>query len=228
MKKQHLKTMAAPASWQIKRKSKKWVTRPRGSHKAEESISMNSLLKDVLKFAKTTKEVRHILQYKGVFVNGIRIKDEKCSAGVMDLIEIPEINATYRILFNRRKKLFLFRTNEKTLPLKIVGKRAIGKKVQLNLFCGWNILIDDAKDYKVGDSVVFELPHKEIKGHLKLKKGSVCYLIGGKHVGEVGEITKVDVKRVFVKTKDGEFETSKEFVYIIGEEKPVIETIWNR
>jgi len=212
---QHMKTIAAPASWPIKRKTKVWITKLKGPHKLEESLPINTILKEILKLTKTTREVRYVLHKKGVFVNGIRIKDERYGAGIMDLIEIPALNLVYRILFDKRGMLFLMNTKEKLLPLKIIGKKKIGKKTQLNLFNGWNVLVDGSKNYAVGDAIVFEIPEKKIKEHIKFEKGSRCYLIGGKHVGEIGIITKID-KKIFVKIGEEDVETLKKFIYVIG------------
>ena len=62
MVKRHLSRLTAPKSWPIKRKSTKWITRPHpGPHTLKNCMSLNIVLKNILKYAKTTKEVKKIL-----------------------------------------------------------------------------------------------------------------------------------------------------------------------
>lgn len=221
MAKNHLKSIAAPKTWKIKRKKHIWITKPKGSHKLEQCMSINTILKDFLKYAKTNREVKRIISKKGVFIDGVKIKKPDQSAGLMDIIAIPEIKESYRIMLDGKGKIDLVKVDEKTKLCKIINKTKIGKKTQLNLFGGKNILVDK-DDYKVGDTVILEFPENKIKGSVKLEKGSLCYLIGGNHIGEVGIINKIEGDKIIVKTKDEEFETLKKFIYMVGKEKPLI------
>ena len=53
----HLKRIRVPKSWPLeKRKYRKYIARPLpGPHKLMNSITLDFLLKDILKIAKTTK-----------------------------------------------------------------------------------------------------------------------------------------------------------------------------
>ena len=67
MTKNHLKRLAAPKSWNIKRKANVYVTRPRpGAHSMQESIPFTSFCKDLSNIAQTTKQVKYILNEKRV------------------------------------------------------------------------------------------------------------------------------------------------------------------
>lgn len=221
MAKNHLKTIATPRTWAIKRKKTVWITKPKGGYKLENCMSINTLLKDFLKYAKTKKEVKRIITKKGILINGISIKKFKQSAGLMDMITIPSIKESYRIFLNGKGKLDLLKTDEKIKLCKITNKTRVKGKTQLNLFGGKNVLV--GKDvFKVGDTVVFEFPENKIKDHIKFGEGSCCYLIGGNHIGETGVIKKIEGNKVLVKGKEEEFETLKKFVYIVGKEKPLI------
>jgi len=94
-------------------------------------------------------------------------------------------------------------------------------KTQLNLFGGKNILVD--KDvYKVGDSLLLDLAKTKIQDHLKLEKGHQIVLTGGKNIGEAGEISKIEGRRVFYKGKKGVYETLKRYALVVGTKKPAI------
>ena len=227
MVKRHLKRLVAPKSWKIKRKGITFVTRPKpGMHSKKNSISLNLVLRDMLNYAKTTRDVKMILSDKGVLVDKKQVKDHRFSVGVMDIIEIPKINKCFRVLLNKKGNICVveIKGDETKIKLcKIIGKTVIKKgKIQLNLNDGGNIIIDK-NNYKTGDTLVIQLPEKKIKEHLKFEKGSSVYLSGGKHKGESGIVEEIKDSMIKVKSKSGEsFETSKKFAFVIGREKPII------
>ena len=59
----HLKRIRAPRSWTLKqRKGVTFIARPLpGSHKLSQSVTLNCIVKEMLTYAKTTKEVKLIL-----------------------------------------------------------------------------------------------------------------------------------------------------------------------
>ncbi|RKY01045.1 MAG: 30S ribosomal protein S4e [Spirochaetes bacterium] len=230
MVKRHLKRLVAPKSWKIKRKGITFVTRPRpGMHSKKNSISLNLVLRDMLGYAKTTRDVKVILSKGGVLVDGKQRKDHRFAVGVMDIIEMPKINKCFRVLLNKKGNLYPteIKGDETKIKLcKIVGKSVIKKgKIQLNLNDGRNIIIDKNK-YGTGDTLVIQLPEQKIKEHLKFEKGSFVYLSGGKHKGESGIAEEIKDSIIKVKPKSGEsFETSKKFAFVTGKEKPIITLI---
>ncbi|MCK4859668.1 MAG: 30S ribosomal protein S4e, partial [Candidatus Omnitrophica bacterium] len=214
-------------SWKIKRKGITFVTRPRpGMHSKKNSTSINVVLRDMLNYTKTTRDIKMILADKGILVDKIQIKDHRFSVGVMDLIEMPKINKHFRILLNKKGNLYPveIKGDETKIKLcKLVGKTVIKKgKIQLNLNDGKNITIGK-NNYKTGDTLVIQLPEQKIKEHLKFEKGSFVYLSGGKHKGESGIIDEIKDSIIRVKPESGEiFETSKKLAFVIGKEKPII------
>ena len=62
MAKEILKRLAAPKTWHVERKKTKLITKPvPGPHKTENGIPLNILLKEILNYAKTTREVKKLL-----------------------------------------------------------------------------------------------------------------------------------------------------------------------
>jgi len=217
MPKNHMKRIAAPRSWNIKRKSKVWVVRAKGSHRLENSIPVAVLLRDMLKHAKSIREIKNILHTKTLLVNGKKVVDHHLGIGIMDIFEIPDLHEKYLILISSLGKMIAVKTNADFKVSKILGKKKFGRKTQLNLFGGDNILVE--KDsYKTGDSVAIALKDKKIKEHLKFEEGANCFLTGGSHIGEFGKISKIDNKKVLIKSGEEEFETLNQFVYVTGKE----------
>jgi len=226
MAKRHLKRYFAPKAWQINRKRFSYVTKQNpGPHSSKISVPLNVILRDMLNFSSTTKESKIILTKKNVLVDGKRRKDHKFPMGLFDVIEFKEINKSYRILLNKKGKLTLIEigSDESNIkPCSIINKTTVKGKIQLNLNDGKNIFVD--KDsYKTGDTISLELPKLTIKKHVGLKKDILIYLIGGKHIGEVGKVKDIIGNRIMYKGEKGDIiETSKKYAFVIGEDKPII------
>jgi len=227
MVKRHLKRLTAPKSWKIKRKGITFVTRPNpGMHSKKNSTSINVVLRDMLNYAKTTRDVKVILSKGDILVDGKQIKDHRFAVGLMDLIETPKTKECFRVLLDKKGKISIIKIKQEERKIKlckIVGKTIIKKeKIQLNLNDGKNIIIDK-NNYNTGDTLVIEVPEQKIKEHLKFEKGVCVYLSGGNHKGESGIIEEIKDILIKVKPESGEvFETSKKFAFVIGKEKPII------
>src|SRR3989338_6869114 len=126
MGKNHIKRIAAPKSWDIKRKTYKFIARPMpGPHSVKSALTLNFLLRNVLEYAKTTKEIKMILTNKSILVDKTVRNDYKFP------IDSKESNM----------KL-----------LKVINKSIVKKgKIQLTFHDGRNILLDKFEG-KVGDT----------------------------------------------------------------------------
>lgn len=227
MSKQHLKGYNAPKSWPVKRKKMAYVAKPRpGPHKADHSIPLGLLIKEHLKHAKTLREVQKILNQGKLLINKKVVQDSKFPVGIFDMIEIPDLKEAYRVLYDQHQKFMIQNINEKEttqIICKVLNKTTLkGKKVQLNLTGGRNIILD--KDgYKPGDSVVYDLTKKTIIKHLKLEKGAMIYLLQGRHAGVSGTLQSLNVHKgmrsndITIKTKEGEVQTLKDYAIVIDE-----------
>lgn len=226
MVKNHLKRLNMPSSWQIKRKKIRWVTRPNpGAHSLEFGLSLNTLLKEVICCVSTSREVRSILQNKDVLVDGKIRDDPKLIVGLMDVVSIPKLNKHFRILFDKKGKLTVVSLNEQESKIKlskIRGKSLIKGKTQLNLSDSRNILVD--KDsFKIGDTLIIELPSQKIKDSIKLEKSTIIYLTGGKHTSDMGKVEDISKDKITYKSNTGKtYQTSKRYAFAIGKDKPLI------
>lgn len=225
MTKKHLKRLNTPRTWNIS-KSNKYIKRPNpGAHDFTSGVSLTVLLRDMLKFAKSNKEVKNIINNHEILIDGVRRKEVKFIVGFMDVITIAKTKEHFRIIYDKKGKLSCLKIKDKESNLKICkvkGKRMHkGKKLQINLMDGKNIEVTDNK-ITVGDSVLLELKEKKIKEILKLSKGATVFLTGGKHIGSVATVEDIKEKIMKCKSSGKVFETSKKYAYVIGKEKPLL------
>ncbi|MCD6522850.1 MAG: 30S ribosomal protein S4e [Candidatus Diapherotrites archaeon] len=225
------KRLTAPKTIPVPRKGYKFIVKASpGPHNIEESVPLLVVIRDMLHLADTAKEAKKIIHGGKVLVDGKVVKNPSHPIGFMDVLSIPSINKFYRVLYDRkgRIKLYEIEPSNSTFKLsKIKDKTAVkGGKIQLNLHDGKNILADNK--YKVGDVVKLEIPQMKITDHFPLQKGSIAYVTGGKHAGEIATIeeivpgTATRKPLVILKSPEKQFETRKDYVFVIGTKEPVI------
>ena len=223
----HLKRHFAPKSWKIKRKGIKYITKGSpGAHKLGMSLPINVVLRDVLGYANSNREVKFILQKRDVKVDGIVRKDYKFSVGLFDVLSLNDVDEYFRIVLDKKGEISIIKIGKgesEFKPCKIIGKSAVKGKVQLNLHDGKNIFAKDGS-YKVGDSILLNLGKKyEIKEKISLDKNVMIYLTGGGHIGEIGKVQDIIGNRILYNTETGDtVETLKEYAFPIGKDKPLI------
>lgn len=225
MVKNHLKRLNAPKTWKIKRKGIKFVTKPNPNRSMKEGLPLNIIIRDILGYAKTTEEVKRILSENNVLIDGVRRKDHRFCVGFMDTIKFIETKKSFRVIINKKGKIDLIKIEENDANIKLsrlINKNKIKGKTQLNLFDGKNILVEK-DNYKTGDTLVLSIPKQEIKTCLKLERGSLIYLTGGSHIGEICTVEDILGNKIRYKIKKGDiFETLKEYAFVIGKDKPII------
>lgn len=238
----HLKALAAPAFWPILRKEYKWTVKPSpGPHSIERSIPLLLVVRDVLKYAKTAREARKLISEGHFKVDGRVRKDYKHAVGIMDVLEITTTNEVFRVIPAPTKVLDLIRIPQeesRLKPCRIENKTTVKNgHIQLNLHDGRNILIrvSDPKNpvedtYETLGTVLISIDDSTIHDYIPLEKGVIAIVAGGRNVGRVGKIMDIipgALKRrkyiVTLQDKYGNlFQTSLEYVFPIGRDKPVI------
>ena len=102
----HLKRLSAPKSWLIKRKIATFVTKPNpGTHSLNTCVSLNVLLRDMLGYARTTRESRKILNLNTVLIDCIRRMEVRFPVGLMDTVSISNIGKYYRLTMDKKGKI---------------------------------------------------------------------------------------------------------------------------
>ncbi|MCA1813582.1 MAG: 30S ribosomal protein S4e [Halobacteriales archaeon] len=179
----------------------------------------------------TAREARIILSQRDVLVDQKPCTDPKRGVGLMDVITIPKLDASYRVLLDERGRLALTEMNKANASWKlcrIEDKTTIaGGATQLNLHDGRNIVVKEAP-YKTGDVLKIKLPEQKVMEHLPLAEGAHAFITGGAHVGGNARITNIEVTRdpranlVHLKDGDLEFSTIKPYVFVVGKDKAEI------
>jgi small subunit ribosomal protein S4e len=221
----HLKRLNAPKSWTILRKTTKYIVKPLpGAHKLSESMPISLVLRQ-LGHAQSAAEAKKILHAHKILVDGRRVIDLKSPVGLFDSITLAGSNEYYRIVFDTKGRLqFLaIPKNEAGLKIcKIINKTSIpGGRIQLNLNDGRNI-IADKNPAKTGDTLVIEVPSQKIANHLVFEKGALIYLLGGKHIGTIGVLDKVDGDEITVTQDSQPITTAKKYALVVGKDKPIL------
>ena len=227
----HLKRLNAPRVLKLHRKINKWTIKPSpGTHKTNKSISLGIIVRDYLKLCDNLKEARKLIVNDEILIDNCIIKNYKFPCGFMDVLSIPKIKKNYRILYDKSGKLTLIPINIKESEWKlcrIEGKTIIkGKKTQLNLHDGKNILVKK-DEYKTGDVLKIQFKDNKIIDTFPLSKGNISMIVGGSHVGEIANIqdliiiqsSKSNIAKMKGKT---EFSTLHEYVFPIGKNNAVI------
>ena len=187
----HIKKTKMPKTWPVPRKGKgkRFVAVP--SHNANKGISLLFLLRDVLKIAKTRKEVRVMTLGGMVKINNKVRADENFPVNVLDVVSLSagKDERYYKLeIVNKKFSLVVIDAKDADSKIvKIVGKSILdGGKVQMNLRDGQNFIVKDK--FSVGDSIVLDTKNDKVTKVLNLKKGAKVEIIGGKHAGEKGEL----------------------------------------
>ena len=230
MGKNHIKRIATPKTWDVKRKITTFITRQNsGAHKLSLSMSLNVILRDLIDVIKNTKEAKYIVKNKMVIVNNKKVRDYRMNVGLFDVITIPTLKENYRILLNTKGKIYAKKINDKEaeiVPYKIENKTIISKKyAQLNLSAGKTIriAIEQLKNYKTGDTIIFNTKTNKIEKNIELKQGAIVYFTEGKHIGQKGEVQEETKEAYRIKMGDKLLETAKEKFFVLGNKKSEIE-----
>ncbi len=195
----YLKRQNVPKSWPIPRKGTAYVVRP--SSGLNTGIPVLVILRNILKVAQTKKEVKNAINQKAILVNSKRLKDERQGIFLLDTLSLIPNNKHYRLELNENGKFSLkeIKLEESLKKIsKIVNKKMLkGKKRQLNLMDGGNILSDIK--CKVNDSILINLKENKIEKCLPLEKKAKVMVFSGKHSGEYGNIKEIDENKKMVK-----------------------------
>ena len=185
----------------IPRKGTKYVARPLRNLK--NSIPVVVAVRDILKLARTTAEVKKMINSKQLKINGREVKDCRNSIVLFNLFHADKL---YVLALTENGRFTLEETKDKDRLCKVINKKLVEKnKLQINLHDGTNILTADKK-IKVNDSV-FLSPENKISKHIPLEDSKNCVIISGKYTGKHAKILDVkDKVKVMIDKTEAELE----------------------
>ncbi|MFH1326541.1 MAG: hypothetical protein ABIH59_00240 [archaeon] len=214
----HLKRQKVPKSWPIPRKGTKYVVRAKFN--MNEGIPILVFLRDMLKIAQNRKEIKKALYKKHILLNEKPVKSEKNSLLLFDKITIIPSKKYYNLNLSKFGKFEADEVQKAEVGYKIAkirNKKTLkGKKIQLNLSDGRNVLSDIRCN--VNDSIIFDFKEKKITKCLPLKENSKIIIFSGKHTGKRGSIIKINSEK-----KMAELEIDKKKVNVLIKQVMVIE-----
>ena len=226
MSSSHMKRLTMPRSWPLPRKTSVWIQKPNPcGHPLDLCMPMGVILRDVLGVAQNRREAKKILHSKLVKVDGAIETDIGRGVGLMDVLTVGDVS--YKCVLDTNGKL-----RYRTIPAKealtkicrVMGKTTIkGAKTQVHLHDGRNLLFNENPEYKTGDSLVISLPDQEVKSYHKFEEGSIAYLTGGNHIGELATVRGQDIKRSSKanEVQFDDFGTISDYVFIISDESDI-------
>ena len=218
----HVKKYAAPRSWNILRKDRKFIKKPLpGAANFELGQSLNLTLRQI-GIGKTAREIKRVLANSEVLIDGRRVRDSACIVGVMGVLSLMQNNTHYRMMVDSKGRLVAKQIDAGQAGLKvskIIKKTMVrGGKTQLNFGDGRNMVVEK-DEYKVGDSLVLSLPDQKIKEHLPVEQNAQVLLLSGKQAGASGVLTQLSGNKISYTCDDKQNETLKEFAIVIGPSK---------
>jgi len=189
----HLNRQNIGKTWPVERKGTKYLAV--SSHNQNDSIPLIVVIRDILKLARTKKELKKVLNEKQIFVNGKEIREVNFPLSLFDVLSVPKMKKNYKLNLNEHKKMVFEEVSDKDASekvFKIIGKKVLGKsKLQLNLINGRNVIVDGKEKINVDDSVVVNFKDGKVSGFVKMEKGKTGFVYRGKHAGISGKIEDV-------------------------------------
>lgn len=227
----HQKAISSPSTFPVERKERSWVIKPSpGGYPKEDCIPLAVIIRDVLGYADTLKEVRDILHRGLCEVDGRDVRDPGLPLGTFSVLSLG--NEDYRLVPSGDGfKLIEIDSDEAERKLcKVVDKTKVkGGKLQLNLHDGKNLHVDNF-DYGTGSSVLVNLNDMSIEEIVAQEEGVKVMLARGKNRGKVCTLKgKKDVlgtseNRALVETEEGNvLDLPESLVFTLGKNENLID-----
>ncbi|MBI4173847.1 MAG: 30S ribosomal protein S4e [Candidatus Aenigmarchaeota archaeon] len=190
----HLKRLSAPKFWKLPTKTKVFAAVPKpGPHPKNRSMTLLTALRDVLGLAETAREARSAITAGKVLVDGKPRKDLHFPVGLFDSLSMPEIGSHYRMVPSKDGlELQAIDASSAASKLCVIRSKTVLPKggVQLGLHDGRTLLAKEAK-YKVGDSLLLQVPAQKIVKHYPFAENETAFVIDGRNAGRIGTISSI-------------------------------------
>jgi small subunit ribosomal protein S4e len=238
----HTKRLNTPAFLQIPRKEHVFFIRAgAGPHPKNFSLPLGHIIRDLMKLSSNWNESKYILSSKKMQIDKTVRTSHRFPVGLMDVVEIADINKAYRVLPSVKHGLNLSEITKDEAKFKLCRIENIVTlphgNLQLNLHDGRNILIpvkDASKkpdiSYKTMGTLKISIPDQKILDYYPMENKNWAVIIKGKNIGKVGKIIAIEKRfgvnasLVEIESPDGEkISTAYEYTFIIGKDNPAID-----
>ena len=130
--KKHQKRIAAPSHWMLNKLGGVYATRAStGPHRRRESLPINVLLRNRLRYALSRQEAIKICRDKEglIKIDGKIRRDPKFPLGIMDVVTIERTNEHFRILYDVKGRFQAHKIDAKEAAFKLcaIKRKAMGK-----------------------------------------------------------------------------------------------------
>ena len=205
----HNKRLSSPKHYPIRRKETKYVSTIKGSRSSDNAIPVLLFLREVTGYAENKKEAKKIIRDGQIYRNGERLRDIQEGVGVLDVIEIPETEESFRVIKKNDKLSFVPVEDGEKVVTKIIDKRSEGDEYVYRLHNGENYHSD--QEFRTQNTLIFR--DDSVK-EVALEENGKALVIEGGHAGEVADINSIEDRGMNPDTarveSDYEFETRLE------------------
>jgi small subunit ribosomal protein S4e len=226
-----MKRLAAPRSWDISRKSERFVFKPLpGPHPIAASYPLGVVVRDLASMASLSKELKIMMKGGKVLVDGTFRKTPRFPVGLFNVVSVPVEGADFRLVPSP-KGLTLAKVTSDEAKKKLCSintkTKVKGGHIQYGLHDGRSV-VDDTLKLSPGDAVLLEVPSQKVLGQAKLAKGSLGLVLTGDRAGQLGKIAEVKKgtisreKMVKIILPSGDAEIPSRLVFPVGTESPMI------
>ena len=226
-----MKRLAAPRSWDIPRKSNRFVFKPLpGPHSIAAAYPLGVVVRDMASMADLSKELKFMLKSGKVRVDGKERRTPRFPVGLFNVVSVPLEGVDYRLVPST-KGLALAKVSPDEARMKLCSvntkTKVKGGHIQYGLHDGRSVL-DDGLNLSPGDAVLIEVPSQKVIGKAKLAKGSLGLVLTGDRAGQLGKIAEVKEgtisreKMVKISLPSGEAEIPSRIVFPVGDDRPLI------
>ena len=226
-----MKRLAAPRSWDISRKSDRFVFKPvPGPHPIVASYPLGVVVRDLASMANLSKELKLMMKSGRVKVDGKERHTPRFPVGLFNVVSVPLEGADFRLV-PTPKGLSLVRVGSDEAAKKLCSintkTKVKGGHIQYGLHDGRSML-DDKIKLSPGDAVLIEVPSQKILGQAKLATGSLGLVLTGDRAGQLGRIAEVKKgtisreKMVRISLPSGDAEIPSRLVFPVGTDAPMI------
>lgn len=211
----HQKRLSAPKHYPVERKGLTYTTTVKGSRSSDIGIPAVVFLREVTGYADTKKEAKTIIREGNLYRNGDRVRDVQDSIGILDVVELPKTEETFRVLPHGDRLNFV-ETEDSRTAAKIDGKTVEGEEYVYHLHNGENYRSED--QHSTGSTLVFGDSVEEAE----MSSGSQVVILAGKHAGKTAEVVDLHGRGMradtaTVETDEAEFEIRQDKLFVTGD-----------